>query len=116
VGFCGGGRCDNVCTDFSGHFLKWGKLFLVDQIKLGDKVVEVLVAGVDVWFCPDAHDPVEVVDIHVDKDPVEPRQDLFALWLETLGERDVCSHREKLLVIDLRLHPVHQEGDVLRSR
>ena len=73
-----------------------GELFLVDQMKLGDKVVEVLVAGIDVRFCPDAHDPVEVVDIHVDKDSVEPCQDLLALGLETLRERDVRSHGEKL--------------------
>ena len=94
-----------------------------------------LVAGIDVRFCPNAHDPVKVVDIHVDKDSVEPCQDLLALWLETLWERDVRGHWEQLklkqnldkkafvtqhelhlLIIDLRLHPVHQEGDVLGSR
>ena len=55
-----------------------------------------LVASVDVWLGTNAHDPVEVVDIHVNKDPVKPRQDLLTLRLETLGEGDICRYGKQL--------------------
>ena len=55
-----------------------------------------LVAGVDMGFCPDAHDPVKVVDIHMHKHPVQPGQDLLALRLETLGEGYVSGDRKQL--------------------
>ena len=70
--------------------------------------------------------------INVHEHPVQSRQNLLALWLERFRERNVRRHRKQLeywelggglftttthhLVIDLRLHPVHQERDVLRSR
>jgi len=73
------------------------------------------VAGIDVRLSPDAHDPVEVVNIDMDKNSVKSGQDLLALRLETLGEGDICCDRKQLLVIDLRLHPVHEERNVLRS-
>ena len=86
------------------------------------------VAGVYVRLCPDAHNPVEMMHINVHEHPVQSRQNLLALWLERFRERNVRCHRKQLeyrelegelltttthhLVIDLRLHPVHQQGDV----
>ena len=55
-----------------------------------------LIAGIDMRLSTDTHDPVKVVDIHVDKNSVQPRQDLLALWLKTLWERNICCDREEL--------------------
>jgi mannose/cellobiose epimerase-like protein (N-acyl-D-glucosamine 2-epimerase family) len=38
-----------------GHFFEWFKLLLVDEVELGDEVVEVLVAGVHVRLGSDGH-------------------------------------------------------------
>jgi len=75
----------------------------------------VFVASIDVRFSSNAHDPVKVVNIDMDKDSIESGQDLLALRLETLGKGDICCDRKQLLVVDLRLHPVHEERDVLRG-
>ena len=54
------------------------------------------VAGIDVWLGSNAHDPVEVVDINMNKNSVEPSQNLLTLWLETLRERDICCDWKQL--------------------
>ena len=130
--FCRSWWSDYIRADLPCHVLQRSELLLIDQIELGDEVVEVFVAGVDVGLGADAHDPVEVMNVDVNKDSVEPGQNLLALWLESFGERNVRRDRKQLeyklieirivtttthhLVIDLRLDPVHQERDVLRSR
>ena len=70
------------------------------------------VASVDVRLGPDAHEPVKMVHVDVDKDPVEPRQDLLAHGVEVLREGDVRRDGEDGLVVDLALDPVHEEADV----
>lgn len=42
---------------------------MVRQVELGDEVIEMLVAGVDVSLGPHLGDTVEVVDVDVDKHP-----------------------------------------------
>ena len=112
---CGSGRCDDVCADLPCHFLQWSKLLLVDQIKLGYKIVEMLVAGVHVGLRSDTHDPVgrekyfvvisqkyfiitpvEMMHVHVYKHAIQTCQDLFALRLESFGKRNVSSDRKQL--------------------
>lgn len=65
---------------------QWLQLSLVHQAEFADKVVEVLVAGVDVRLGPHAKDAVKVVDVDMDKDAEEAGQDLGADLLEVLGE------------------------------
>jgi len=101
VRFCRCRGCNDICAYFPCHLLKRSKLFFVDKIELRDKVVEMLVAGVDVGLGPDAHDSVEVVDVDVDKHAVQSGQDLLALGLERLGEGDVCGDREQIFIINL---------------
>ena len=55
-----------------------------------------LVAGVDVWLGADAHDPVKVMNIDVNKHAIQASQDLFALRLKSLWEGDISSDREQL--------------------
>ena len=59
-----------VRADPPGHLPQGLELLLVEQGELGGEVVEVLVAGVDVGLGADGHQAVEVVDVHVDEDPV----------------------------------------------
>ena len=93
---CWRGRRDDVCADLSRHLLQRRELLLVDELELGDEVVEVLVAGVDVRLGADAHDAVEVVHVDVDEHAVQPSQDLLALRLERLGEGDVSRDGKQL--------------------
>ena len=52
----------------------------------------------------------------MNKDSVESGQYLLALRLEHLGEGYICCDREEGLVVNLRFNPIHQQGNVLRSR
>lgn len=45
------------------------QLFVVRQVELGDKVIEMLVAGVDVSLRAHLGDTVKMVDVDVDKHP-----------------------------------------------
>ena len=45
--------------------------------------------------------PVKVVNVDVNEDPVQPRQDLLANGLERSRERHVRRHRKNRLVVDL---------------
>ena len=54
------------------------------------------VTGIDVRLGPNAHDPVEVVNVDMDKNSVQSGQDLLALRLETFGEGDICCDRKQL--------------------
>lgn len=68
---------------------------MVNQTKLADEVVKVLVAGVDVSFCTHADDAVKMVDVDMHKDPEEACEDLCADLLEILGERNTYNIEEK---------------------
>jgi hypothetical protein len=48
------------------------QLFGVNEVELGDKVVEVLVAGVDVRLRAHLGDAVEMVDVHVHEHTEQP--------------------------------------------
>ena len=93
---CWSGWGYDIRTDLPGHLLQGGELLLIDQIKLSDEVVEVFVAGVHVRLCPDTHDPVKMMDVDVYEHPVQPCQNLLALWLEGFRERNVRCHRKQL--------------------
>ena len=66
------------------------QLLGVDEAKLRDEVVEVLIAGVDVCLGAQLRDAVEVVDVDVHEHAEEPRQDLLHHLQEVLGERRAC--------------------------
>lgn len=66
------------------------QLLGVDEAKLRDEVVEVLIAGVDVRLRAQLRDAVEVVDVDVHEHAEEPRQDLLHHLQEVLGERRAC--------------------------
>ena len=72
------------------HAHQWLQLLGVDKAELSDKVVEVLVAGVDVSLGAQLRDAVEVVDVHMHEHAEEPRQDLLHHLQEVLGERRAC--------------------------
>lgn len=116
MGFFRSGRSDDVSADLPGHLLQRGELLLVNKLELCDKVVEMLVAGVNVGLGAYAHDSVEVVNIHVDKHTIQTSQDLLALRLKSLREGDISSDRKQIFIIDLGLDPVHEESNVLRGR
>ena len=94
--FCRSGRGDDVCADLPCHILQRCELLLIDQIKLGDEVVEVFVAGVDVRLGPDTHNPVEMMNVDMYEHSVQPGQNLLALWLEGLREWNVRGDRKQL--------------------
>lgn len=62
------------------------QLFGVNEVELRDKVVEVLVAGVDMRLGAHLCDAVEMVDVHVHEHPEQPRQDLAHCLQEGLGK------------------------------
>lgn len=62
------------------------QLLAVYEVHLCDKVVEVFVAGIDMGLCAHHDDPVEVVDVDMDKDPEKAAQDLLADLKEVLWE------------------------------
>ena len=100
-----------VCAYPSRHFFQRLELLLVEQCVLCDEIVEVFVAGVDVRLGPDGHEPVEMVDVNVDKDTVETRQDLLADGGEVFGKWDVRRHGKDRLVVNLRFNP-EEEGKI----
>lgn len=95
---------------------QWLQLFLLHKIKFGDEIIEVLVAGVHMGFGPESNQLVEVVNINMDEDTEETCEDLFNLREEIPWKRRINFDRESLFIIDLRLHPVHEEGNILWGR
>ena len=55
-----------------------------------------LVAGVDVGLSANAHDPVKVMNIDVNKHAIQASQNLFALRLKSLGEGNISGDRKQL--------------------
>lgn len=62
------------------------QLFVVRQVELSDKVIEMLVASVYVSLGTHLAHAVKVVDIDVDKDPKQTRQNLLSHLHERLRE------------------------------
>lgn len=59
-------------------------------MELGDEVEEMLVAGVDVSLGAHLAHAVEVVDVDVDEDPEQTRQNLLSHLHEALREGSTC--------------------------
>lgn len=66
------------------------QLFVVREVELSDKVIEMLVAGVDVSLGPHLAHAVKVVDVDVDKHPEQTRQNLLSHLHEGLREWSTC--------------------------
>lgn len=66
------------------------QLFVVREVELGDKVIEMLVAGVDVSLSPHLAHSVKVVDVDVNKHPEQTRQNLLSHLHEGLREGSTC--------------------------
>ena len=58
------------------------------------------------------HDPVKMMNINMNKHPVQPGQDLFTLWLEGFRKGYVCGDWKQVFIIDLPLNPVHEQADI----
>lgn len=90
-------------------------LGLVDELELGDEVVEVLEAGVKVSLLSERDDAVEVAVVDVRVDSEKALEDRLDNGLESLRERHIGVRREDIFVVKLRLHPRHQILDVFRG-
>lgn len=66
------------------------QLFVVREVELSDKVIEMLVAGVDVSLSPHLAHAVKVVDVDVDKHPEQTRQNLLSHLHKGLREWSTC--------------------------
>lgn len=77
-------------TPSQGHPYQRLQLPVVNEAKLPDEIVKVLVAGVDVSLSTHVDDAVKVVDVDMDKDTEEAGEDLSANLLELLGEGNTC--------------------------
>lgn len=62
------------------------QLFVVRQVELSDKVIEMLVAGIDMSLGPHLAHTVKVVNVDVDKHPEQTRQNLLSHLHEGLRE------------------------------
>lgn len=63
---------------------------MICEVELGDKVIEMLVAGVDVSLSPHLAHAVKVVDVDVNKHPEQTRQNLLSHLHEGLREGSTC--------------------------
>ena len=63
---------------------------MVGEVELDDKVIEMLVAGIDVSLGPHLAHAVKVVDVDVDKHPEQTRQNLLSHLHEGLREGSTC--------------------------
>jgi len=72
----------------------------------------VFVASVDVSLGPDGDELVEVMNVDVNENSKQSRQDLFACRGEIVGKRNVHPHWKERLIVDLFLYPIHQKINV----
>ena len=68
------------------------ELSFINERIFGDEEIEMLVASVNVSFCADGDQLVKVMDVDVDKNSEQSRQDLLARGCEVVGKGDVHSH------------------------
>ena len=78
-----------------------------------DEVDEVFEASVEVSLRREQHDVLEVSVVDVRVHSEQPLEDHLDNVQEVLGEGHTNRTREDLLVVQLILHPSHQEVDVL---
>lgn len=69
------------------------QLFVVREVELSNKVIEMLVAGIDVSLGPHLAHAVKVVDVDVDKHPEQTRQNLLSHLHEGLREGSTCESK-----------------------
>lgn len=62
-------QLDDIILSFNDSTHQRLQFFVVHQVELNDKVIEMLVAGVDVGLSPHLAHAVKVVDVDVDKHP-----------------------------------------------
>lgn len=105
-----GGRSRGDAID---QVLEGSKLATVHQIKLCQKHVKVLEAGVEVGFLSEAHDLFKVAVINMCIDPEETLEESFDDLDKAFGEGDVKARREDGLVVKSVLDPPHQVLHVL---
>ena len=91
---------------------KGRELFGIYEVKLVDEVDEVLEARVEVGFCREEHDVLEVCVVDVSIHSEETLENDLDNVEEIFGEGDTEGTREDLLVVKLVLNPCHQEIDV----
>lgn len=72
-----------------------------------------LVAGVAVRLCAYLQQPIKVVNVHVDKDAKETGEDLLAGGDKGLWKGNIALGGKEILIVNLRLDPVHQQANVL---
>jgi hypothetical protein len=92
------------------HFLSRHK------VELGDEVVVVLEAGVEVSLLAEVDDLLKVGVVDVGVDTEQALEDLLDLKDEVPGEGDIRRWGEELLVVQLGLDPLHELVHVLRGR
>ena len=89
------------------------ELYGIYENKFVDKVDEVLEASVEVVFCREEHEVVEVCVVDVSIHSEETLEnDLYDI-VEIFWEGNIEGTGEYFLVIKLALDPGHQEIDVL---
>lgn len=74
------------------------QLFVVYEAELCDKVVEMLVTGIDVSFRPQLAHTVEVMNVDMYKDPEQARQDLLRYLHEIFGKRCTLKRESQLII------------------
>lgn len=104
--------CAPSVTHPRGHLFQGFQLFVVREVELSDKVIEMLVAGIDVSLSPHLAHTVKVVDVDMDKHPEQTRQNLLSHLHEGLREGSTDVGGEDVLIVDLYLNPIHEQAHV----
>lgn len=92
---------------------KGREFFRIYEVKLIDKVYEVLEASVEVGLCREEHDVLEVCVVDVCIHSEETLENDLDDVEEIFWEGDTEGTGEDFLVIKLVFDPSHQEIDVL---
>lgn len=103
-------------THPGSHLFQRLQLFVVREVELSDKVIEMLIAGIDVSLGPHLANTVKVVDVDVNKHPEQTRQNLLSHLHEGLREGSTDIGGEDVLIVDLYLNPIHEQTHVFRGR
>ena len=89
-----------------------GQLLGLDERELVDEVDEVFEAGVQVRFCREQHDVLEVRVVNVRVHTEQTLEDHFDYGFEVSGEGDSKGTREDFFIIELVFDPRHQKVNV----
>ena len=74
-------RCSAGC-----YTNQWLNLTIRNQLKFFDKLVEMLIAGVNMGLCANLGQLIKVMVVHVDKNTEESSEDLLHSAHKCLGE------------------------------